>query len=268
MTRSEADTPSQDRRNGKRPFFFIHVMKTGGTSFVFDVLKTFPAEQVYPNKTLDRRYPTDIAPYTSIEHLLEISPERRADIRVYAGHFPYMACKMMGIDFVKLTLLRHPVDRAISVLKQFKRLTERFQSSALDGIYEDEYVFRHFVHNHQTKIFSLTREDNPKAFLRAIDVDERRLADAKANLATVDVIGMSESYGDFVSDLRSRFGWWPSGLASPARTNVSSEPWAVSEALRRQIARDNALDLEFYDYARQLVEQRRRDRSHDAALDR
>jgi hypothetical protein len=123
MTRSEADTPSQDRRNGRRPFFFIHVMKTGGTSFVFDVLKTFPAEQVYPNKTLDRRYPTDIAPYTSIEHLLEISPERRADIRVYAGHFPYMACEMMGIDFVKLTLLRHPVDRAISVLKQFKRLT-------------------------------------------------------------------------------------------------------------------------------------------------
>jgi hypothetical protein len=164
--------------------------------------------------------------------------------------------------------LRHPVDRAISVLKQFKRLTERFQSSTLDEIYEDEYVFRHFVHNHQTKIFSLTREDNPRAFLRAIDVDEHRLADAKVNLATVDVIGLNERYGDFVGDLRSRFGWWPSGLKSPARTNVSSEPWAVSEALRNQIALDNALDLEFYDYARQLVEQRRRDRSDDAALDR
>ena len=91
---------------------------------------------------------------------------------------------------------------------------------------------------------------------------------AKANLAKVDVLGLNEGYGDFVADLRRRFGWWPSGLNSPARTNVSSEPWAVSEALRRQIARDNALDLEFYDYARQLVEQRRRDRLHDATLDR
>ena len=268
MTRSEADTPGRNRRNGQRPFFFVHVMKTGGTSFVFDVLKTFPAEQVYPNRTLDRRYPGDTVPYMDIATLLEISPERRADIRVYAGHFPYVACEMMGIDFVKLTLLRDPVERTVSVLKQFKRLTERFQSSTFAQIYEDEYVFRHFVHNHQTKIFSLTREDDPKAFLRAIDVDEHRLADAKVNLATVDVIGLNESYGDFISELRSRFGWWPSGLASPARTNVSSEPWAVSDALRNQIARDNALDLEFYDYARQLVKQRRRDRSDDAALDR
>jgi hypothetical protein len=257
MTRSNTDTPNRDRDETARTFFFIHVMKTGGTSFVFDVLKTFPAERVYPNKTLDRSHPADIEPYTRIANLLEISPERRADIQVYAGHFPYMACEMMGIDFVKLTLLRHPVDRSISVLKQFKRLVERFHSSPLDEIYQDEYVFRHFIQNHQTKIFSLTREDNARAFLRAIDVDEHRLADAKANLAKVDVIGLNERYGDFIDELRDRYGWWPSGLDAPARSNVSREPWEAGEALRRQIALDNAIDLEFYDYARQLVEQRR-----------
>ena len=240
-----------------RPFFFVHVMKTGGTSFVFDVLRTFPAEQVYPNKTLDRKHLADIEPYTSIARLGEISAERRAVIRVYAGHFPYMACDVLDMDFVKLTLLRDPVDRTISVLKQFKRLHEKHDASTLDEIYEDEYVFRHFVDNHQTKLFSLTSADSPRAFLRAIEIDADRFAHAKENLACVDVIGLSERYGDFVDELHRRFGWWPDGLETPSRTNVSSEKWGVSAELRERIAADNPFDMQFYEYARQLIEERR-----------
>ncbi len=241
----------------ERPFFFVHIMKTGGTSFVFDILRTFPPEQVYPNKTLDRSHPADIEPYTSIARLGEISAERRAVIRVYAGHFPYMACQVMDIDFVKLTLLRDPIERTISVLKQFKRLHEKHSASSLEEIYDDEYVFKHFIDNHQTKIFSLTAEDNPRAFLRAVDIDADRLAAAKANLDTIDVVGLSERYRDFIDELRNRFGWWPDGLESPARTNVSSEAWDASADLRRRIAADNPFDLEFYEYASRLVEQRK-----------
>ena len=236
-------------------------MKTAGTSLVSDLTKTFPEEQIYPHRTLDRSHPADVEPYTNIADLRNLSAERRAAIHVYAGHFPYMASEMMGIDFVTLTLLRDPVERTVSVLKQFKRLTERLQESTLEEIYDDEFTFRHFVHNHQTKVFSLTEEDNPRAILRAIDVDEPRLAAAKANLETVDVIGLTERYPDFIEELRSRFGWWPAGLRQPARTNVSSESWAIDEPLRQRIALDNAIDLEFYDFARQLVEERSGTRS-------
>jgi hypothetical protein len=239
-----------------RPFFFVHVMKTGGTSFVFDLLKQFPAESVYPNKDLDRRHPADAEPYMKIALLLEMAPERREQIRVYAGHFPYVACEMMGVDVATLTLLRGPVDRTVSVLKQFKRLTEKHAGSTLEQIYDDPHVFRHFVDNHQTKLFSLTRADEPKAFLRPIDIDGERLAAAKANLAKIDVVGLSEHYDDFIDELRRRYGWWPGGLEKPARTNVSSESWEVSESLRDRIAADNPFDLDFYEYARALVEQR------------
>ena len=242
-------------------YFFIHVMKTAGTSLVSDLKKTFPDEQIYPHRTLDKSDPADVEPYTNIADLIAISPERRAAIRVYAGHFPYMVSQMMGIDFATLTLLRDPVERTVSVLKQFKRLTERLQASTLEEIYDDEFTFRHFVHDHQTKVFSLTPEDNPRAILRAIDVDEHRLAAAKANLETVDVIGLTERYPAFIEELRSRFGWWPNGLDQPARTNVSSESWAVDESLRQRIALDNAIDMEFYDYARRLVDERAATRS-------
>ena len=59
-------------------FFFVHVMKTGGTSFVFHLLRNFAPNEVYPNEALDRRHPTDVEPYASIPDLLSLSPERRA----------------------------------------------------------------------------------------------------------------------------------------------------------------------------------------------
>ena len=110
----------------ERPrFFFIHLMKTGGTSFVFQMLQNFEPDEVYPS-ALDRDSPTDVTPYASIPKMLALSPERRARIRVYAGHMPYVASELLGIDVIRLTLLRDPVDRTISMLKHVKRLFERY----------------------------------------------------------------------------------------------------------------------------------------------
>jgi hypothetical protein len=266
-------------------FFFVHVMKTGGTSFVFHLLRNFAPSSVYPNEALDRRDPSDVEPYASIADLLRLTPERRAEIRVFAGHFPYVVCDQMGLDLVKLTLLREPVDRTISVLKHFKRMFERYRDLTLDEIYDDELVFRHFVEDHQTKVFALTADDRPQAFasglsfqeiyahLRGdpadearsanrvagatITIDADRLAQAKANLAEVDVLGLSEHYREFVEELRSRFGWWSAGLDDDARANVSSEPWEASVSLRARVGRENRFDLELYEYARELVRGRR-----------
>jgi hypothetical protein len=266
-------------------FFFIHVMKTGGTSFVFHLLRNFHPKEVYPHEALDRRYPSDVEPYASIADLLSLTAERREEIRVFAGHFPYMVCDLVGLDLRMLTLLREPVERTISVLKHFKRLFERYRDLSLDEIYDDELVFRHFVENFQTKVFALTAADQPQAFVsrvsyqeifarlrvsraddpRAADhaadetitIDADRLARAKASLATVDVVGLNDRYREFVDELRSRYGWWPAGLDDAARANVSSEPWAPSASLRARVARDNRFDLEFYEYARELVRDRR-----------
>ncbi len=89
-------------------------------------------------------------------------------------------------------------------------------------------------------------------------IDAARLDQAKANLAKVDVVGLNESYGDFLEVLHNQFGWWPNGVKEQARANVSSEGWNVPAALRARIADDLAVDLEFYEYARELVADRRR----------
>ncbi len=258
-------------------FFFIHVMKTGGTSLVFQLLQHFDEDEVYPS-TIDRGSPADVTPYTSIPKMLALSPERRARIRVYTGHMPYVASELLGIDVIRLTLIRDPVDRTVSMLKHVKRRFERYATLPIEAIYDDEPVFRHYLDNYQTKEFALAAEERARAVTAGVDVmirehravtprrlpgdsrsvpiDPSRFERAKANLARVDVVGLSERYPDFLDELHARFGWWPDGVRRPARANVSSEAWEVSSSLRRRIADDLTVDMEFYEYAKTLVEDR------------
>ena len=267
-------------------FFFVHVMKTGGTSFVFHLLRNFEPNEVYPSEARDRRHPSDVEPYASIPDLLGLSPDRVAEVRVFAGHFPYMVCDLIDADLVTMTLLREPVQRSVSVLKHFKRLFARYADLSLDEIYDDPLVFRNFVENYQTKVFALTPEDHPQAFVsklsyqeifarlgepRASDgrdssshggadtitIDADRLARAKGNLDAVHVVGLNDGYRDFVDELRARFGWWSAGLDDRARANVSEEPWVAGASLRARIASDNRFDMDFYEHARELVAIRR-----------
>jgi hypothetical protein len=254
-------------------FFFIHVMKTGGTSFVFQMLANFERDEAYPSP-VDRDSPTDVTPYASIPKLLALSPERRARIRVYAGHLPYVASELLGFDPIRLTLLREPVDRTVSMLKHVKRLFEHYHERSLEEIYDDDAVFRHYLDNAQTKVFALTVEerdlalaaaasasaDDAPPLARSVPIPPHRFEQAKANLTKVDVVGLNESYGDFLDELHTRFGWWPNGVKQQARANVSTEEWAVSPELRARIAADLTVDMEFYEFAKQLVAARRRPR--------
>ena len=275
-------------------YFFIHLMKTAGTSFAFQLRENFASDDIYPSKEIDARNGNDVAAYVSIKRLLELTPERRADVRIFTGHFPYVASELIERDLIRLTLLRDPVERTVSMLKHFKRLTKRVQGFSLEEIYDDPFVFGHFIENHQSMMFSVTADDKPEAFgspmtywatltlMRMQDpdtardeskaeivrmrdvastyapkVDAERLARAKANLEKVDVVGLSDHYEDFVKELHDRFGWWPQGLDVPKKVNQSRESWEVSDALRKRIEADNACDIEFYEHARELVARRR-----------
>src|SRR6476469_3479642 len=91
-------------------------MRTGGMTFLHHLRQNFAADEVYPDRDLD--FPDDdILEHLQLSHLLSLSPERRARIRVYSGHLPYMTIELLGRSPVTLTLLRDPVDRTISLLR-------------------------------------------------------------------------------------------------------------------------------------------------------
>jgi len=234
-------------------FFFIHVMKTAGTTFARQLQQQFPAEEIYPARGIDWRSPSDVEAYINIPRLLALAPERRSQIRVYTGHFPFMVRDLLDPGLATLTVLREPVDRTISILKQFKRREARFRDLPLEAVYDDRPIFRFFVENHQTKVFCLAPEDEEVAINCGMDIDDARYARARENLARVDAVGITEAYGDFLAEVRRRFGWWPDGVDVDQRENVSTEDWDVAPSFRARIAADNRYDVELYEYARELI---------------
>jgi hypothetical protein len=222
--------------------FFIHIMKTAGTAFRQSIRAQFDDRELYPSRHYD---PDFFHAHTSIGYLVGTSPDRRAHIRAFMGHFPYVATELLRQDLVTLTVLREPVDRTVSHLKHLHFYTPQNRDRSLEEIYEDPILQPCFLRNHQAKMFAFTEADAPTTYMDVLDIDERRLVEAKANLDKVDLIGFVDSYKRFLVDVEERFGW---RLDKSMRRRVAPAG-DVSKNLRRRIEADNAADLEFYDYA-------------------
>jgi hypothetical protein len=232
-------------------FFFVHVMKTAGSTFRRHIHANFDPDQVYPC----RQYDGDLSfANVNLEYLVGLSAERHAAIKAYAGHFPFMAVDTVPGPFVTITILRDPIERTISLLKQCQRYNARYRDRSLEQIYEDPFLFPCLIKNHQTKLFALDTADRPRSYMDLLDIDAARMAAAKANLARVDVLGLQEHFGTLLAHMQERFGW---RITVQSNRRVS-KPFTVSRAFRARIAHDNAADLEFFEYARELYHDRRR----------
>lgn len=228
------------------PFFFIHVMKTAGMTFNRHIDANFPPEEIYPG--------TDDATgidYWVIARLRQAIAERGDVVRLWRGHFPFFVSDLVA-GATTLTLLREPVARTISLLEQ-RRVLE-FPDTDIETLYDDRQRYRREIENHQTKIFSLTEDDDPSHYLKVIESDRARLEAAKRRLDSVDVLGVQEHFDTFLATLENDWGW---KITDIENTNVGVPP-TTSAAFRQRIADDNALDVELYDHALELVMARSR----------
>jgi hypothetical protein len=268
-----ADSPDAGMALDGRPFFFVHIMKTGGRTLVRHFRENFELDEIYPYGKLDVVRVgdrVDINEQVDISRLLAVPEERRRRVRVYSGHYPYVVCELLPLDLITMTVLRDPVERTISMLRELRRTDSWTDPSAsepapmaglaLEQVYEDPKVFEPLILNHQTKIFAMYPTDPLETYMDVVHIDEARLAAAKANLAKVDLVGITEKYGDFLHELTDRYGWQIHyGLRKNVTPSEAVEP--VSSSFRSRIADDNAIDIEFYEYATDLIDSRRRARS-------
>jgi hypothetical protein len=75
---------------------------------------------------------------------------------------------------------------------------------------------------------------------------------AKETLKNMDTFGLQERFDDFCSELHTRYGL---DVGPPVRANTT-EVSEVPAGLVDRIAEDNALDVELYEYACDLYQQR------------
>jgi hypothetical protein len=230
---------------------FVHLQKTGGTALFQRLREHFGARGVYP--TPDEK--GDVRAVTDLDFLVERLRVHGDEVRVVTGHFPLCTTDLLGGGFATFTVLRDPVERTLSLLRRRQNAEERFHGRDLEDIYSDPSL-HDIIRNHMVKMLSLTVDEVTSApLVMPVEFDPQRLERAKSNLCErIDLFGLQEHFDDLCADLSSQFEW---DLGEPRFAN-RTQTAPVSDALRERIAADNEIDCEFYDFARQLWEERRR----------
>jgi Sulfotransferase family len=230
-------------------FFVAHMQKTAGTTLRERLRATFPDEQIYPNASDG---PDPRVAVISVAHLRERWAVRGDQIRLLSGHFPVRTAELLGVTFITMTVLRHPVERTLSFLRHQVERRQRgaTEGTPLDAIYEDPFRFELMIQNHMVRMLSLAPEEmlQHDGVLTPVTYTEARLERAKEALAALDIFGLQECFEDFCDELSARYGL---ELGEPVRSNTT-ERAEVPEGLAERIAEDNALDMALYEYARAL----------------
>ena len=229
-----------------RRFFVVHIQKTAGTSLRDRFRNTFDTPAVYPNGSDGKA----LVAVISLQRLLQSWAERRHEIRLVAGHFPLATVELLDAPFVTLTVLREPVERTLSYLRHQRTVVPEDRDTPLDRIYDDPFRFHGLIHNHMTRMYSLTVDEMRTAdgALARVPFTPERLDMAKEGLLRIDEVGLQEHFGAFCDRLTHRYGV---DLGPPTRTNTTEE-MDVPDGLIERIREDNAMDIELYRFAQEL----------------
>lgn len=234
-------------------FFFVHLLKTAGTSLFVRFQRHFGEDGVYPN-------PSDgdavvVAPQLVPARLVERWAERGDEIRMVAGHLPFCTQALLDTPFTTLTVLRDPVDRTLSYLRHHRQRTPEDADRPLEDIYEQQPRFDWLIHDHMVKMLGMSVEEMTDGMLTSLATGPSHLRVALDRLEhEIDLFGLTEHLDTFWQELQDRYGF---RLGTNVVTNDTA-PTRAPDALRRRIADDNRLDVELYERTVELFHRQRR----------
>jgi Galactose-3-O-sulfotransferase len=229
-------------------WFFVHMHKTAGTALYQRLHEQFPPEAIYPRRAEQKAHKASL----HVDLLCRHFRERGRELRVIAGHFPLCTTELLGVPFTTITVLRDPVERTLSSLRDMREREPIFRGQPLERIYEEPIRFQCLIHSHMVKMLSITPDEMTDGALTALEMGDGHLERAKRNLVErLDAWGVQEHFDEFCAELTQRFGW---NLGTPRFAN-RTKPFDASEVFRERIVRDNALDVELYRYAVELRRQ-------------
>jgi hypothetical protein len=231
-------------------WFFVHMHKAAGTTLYWRMRRHFGRDAVYPVVEDQRSSMASVNLDTLRRRLDELGDE----LRLVTGHFPLCVSGMLGVPFTTITVLRDPVERTLSALRDMSERDPAFDGWPLEKIYEDPIRFPCVIHNHMVKMLAMSVEEMTQGPLTPLVFEDRHLEVAcRALDERIDVWGLQEDFESFCDELRGRFGW---DLGPPALRNTTT-PLDVDDDFRARIARDNRLDVELYRHALDRHERRR-----------
>lgn len=233
------------REKSGSPIVFIHAPKTGGMT-LYSMIR-----EIYKPSELHKINPAA----ESIEKYKSLPQTRKDKLKMIYGHMDYALRELLPPDSSYVTLMRHPVDRVISHYYYVRR-TENdplrelaMRSSLYDWV---AHCNLEEMENGQTR-----RLSGMAGRMKFGECSMEMLAQAKTNVARdFALVGVTERYDETYILMSKMFGW---PIKNFPLVNVAKWKPGQNEIPARTIRlieKFNALDMELYDHATRLFDEK------------
>lgn len=223
---------------------FIHIPKTGGSCVRTVLARNYGNGEIFGFD----------GPVKAWRHFLETKDGYTSKTRMLHGHVPYGVADGLAREARYATILRDPISRLVS--DYLFALTP--ESGYHGDVVKSAMSFRDFcfgmnnlLSNAQSKWIAGIHP------LEGVDIDENDLRErALRALSQYHVVGINEYLPETMLLMARCFGWKP-----PVFHSVNISPMsgalraALTEKIRSEIAKNNAVDIEIYGIARRRFQE-------------
>jgi hypothetical protein len=250
---------AQAQRDPNGLIAFLHIPKTAGTTLNSILAREYAPDEcheimmrgmswILPKPAIIRR---PLISFSKIRRLRSAA-RNQPNLRLVRGHFDLSIARHLPADTRFFTLLRDPVERAISHYYHYRRRpVDRIHPLAMRSTLTEWVSACGIVEMDNGQTRRLAGEMN----LACGRVTPATLERAMSRLAQFAVVGLTERFDESVLLLQHAFGW---KRQSAAASNVGENRPArveVSEAALQVIEDCNRFDRELYRFASDLFEE-------------
>lgn len=232
-----AFSPSSDA------LIFIHLYKTGGTTLNRIIEWEYKLSRICSVEPTWWRW--------SYQRIMRWSPARLAGMDVFKGHMPFGLHNLLPRAASYITVLREPVERAISDYYFARRFKPHPHHRAAHRLTLDDFFLQKHQHNLQSRILAGTNSHElfPSVSNPAV------LTAAKENLARqFIVVGLTERFDETLALLKVVLGWKVNRYRSFRVADNRIAKQQIAPKTLALIHEWERFDIALYDYASSLFE--------------
>jgi hypothetical protein len=227
----------------RKPLFFMHIPKVGGTSLRSMLYPLYKTENLYPSGRIMRGntgYPTP-------NKLARVGQKGMRDVDLLYGHYPFICHESLGKHFFVACMFREPISRMIS---QMFHIMRRHPELSMREIWESrrERVVstqvKYFADQHFTRNL-IAYSDDP--------LTDEQFEQATKNLDDLSFVGLNEEYALSVELMRKTFNL-PIGEVAKKNVGDNKDMSLFDDELMAEMREAAKPEIEFYEKAVQIFE--------------
>lgn len=228
-------TPYEKIRRGEDVLYFLHVPKTAGTT-LYAILDRYFASR-------------EICPWSTLAHIAEFPREQWGGYLLYRGHFGYELAEVLDRRPITMTMLRDPLDSAISALHHARR-SPGLHREVLRGQEVVDFV-------RGPDLASVVQGRIRLSLVRDAEhmTDDESVERAVAALDELAFVGITERFSESMALLAHTMGWTPPAEVQALNVRPCSHAALPDDAI--EIIRSHVEpEYRVYQHARSSFESR------------